>query len=62
MSSARSRGAGRHRSDGWRNSSAASSIGVLKEVNPMKTLRASAIALPFVALALVVAGLSLITR
>jgi len=38
------------------------SIGVLKEVNPMKTLRASAVALPFVALALVVAGLSLITR
>jgi hypothetical protein len=31
-------------------------------VNPMQTLRASAIALPFVALAIIVAGLTLITR
>jgi hypothetical protein len=47
-------------SAGWARARAPGSIGFQKEGEPMQTIRASLVALPFVGLAALVAALSLI--
>jgi hypothetical protein len=46
--------------DGWSGAGAPASIALTKEGEPMQTIRATLIALPFVGLAALVAALSLI--